>query len=135
MSSGAECNFTEREPGVWWYRLQQWPYGDTYDFDEYGPFDTYKEASEHLHANHSNPGGHSTERHPDHVHEYADVPYKTFGVSGYLAGETWTQYECVGCGRETPEAREAEEAKRLDDDIEWAEKRLATLKAEKAERT
>lgn len=57
MSTGADCVFEEREPGRWWYRLQRWPYGETPDYDEAGPFGNEERARKHLHDNHANPGG------------------------------------------------------------------------------
>lgn len=63
MSTGADCVLEEREPGRWWYRLQRWPYGETPDYDEHGPFASEDRAHEHLHATHANPGGYSTVDH------------------------------------------------------------------------
>lgn len=62
MSTGADCVFIEREPGVWYYRLQEWPYGEWPEYEEYGPFTSEDEANEHLHDNHANPGGYSVIR-------------------------------------------------------------------------
>ena len=68
MSSGAECNFTERKPGEWMYEIQQWPYGEWPEYDKHGPFATLIAAQEHLDANYQNPGGYGIDRHSDHVH-------------------------------------------------------------------
>ena len=76
MSSGADCWFTETEPGRWIYGVQHWPYGETEEYDEYGPFKTATEAYEHMHANHQNPGGFSMGSHADHVH--SGEPYETW---------------------------------------------------------
>lgn len=62
MSSGADCVFREMKPGVWFYALQRWPYGDTEDYDRFGPFPSEQAAIEHLDRNHQNPGGWSTIR-------------------------------------------------------------------------
>jgi hypothetical protein len=62
MSTGADCRFTERKPGVWFYELQRWPYGDWPKYDTFGPFKTEEEAIEHLRDNHANPGGFTTQR-------------------------------------------------------------------------
>lgn len=71
MSTGAECNFTEVEPGQWTYWLQSWPYGDSPDGQTYGPFASYRAAQRHLSDNHANPGGSSVTAHPtSHRHEY-----------------------------------------------------------------
>lgn len=130
MSTGAECSFDEVTPGVWYYKLQDPPYGNTEDSHTYGPFDTYKIAHDHLNANHANPGGSWFGVHDDHVHEYGDVEY----LSEYAyPTERWTQYECIGCGQDTPEAQEAARAVRRQQDIERAEQRIITLKAEQAE--
>ncbi len=131
MSTGAECSFDEVTPGVWQYTLQRPPYGDMDGSDTFGPFDTYKLAHEHLNENHANPGGSWFGVHDDHVHVYADVSYKG-AWDGYKPGESWTQYECVGCGQDTPEAQqEARDAQRLQD-IARTEERLVVLKAEAA---
>lgn len=75
MSTGAECNFWEVEPGRWKYRLQLYPYGETDEFDEYGPFSSFRSAREHLDRNHANPGGWSTRIHEtDHKHEWSVGP-------------------------------------------------------------
>lgn len=60
MSTGADCIIEEREPGQWWYRLQQYPYGATEEYNEYGSFPSEAAAVEHLHKNHANPGGYVT---------------------------------------------------------------------------
>lgn len=57
MSTGADCVFEEREPGRWWYRLQRWPYGESEEYDTYGPFSSEEKAEKHLDQNHANPGG------------------------------------------------------------------------------
>ena len=56
MSTGADCRFIETKRG-WFYRLQRWPYGETPDYDKYGPFPTEEAANKHLHTHHANPGG------------------------------------------------------------------------------
>lgn len=64
MSTGFACTFTETKPGEWWYVLQNGdcPVG-AWDWREfataYGPFATCDLGSEHLRANHANPGGYS----------------------------------------------------------------------------
>ncbi len=71
MSTGAECRFTEDQPGRWSYWLQSWPYGDSPDGQTFGPFATFARAHDHLNQNHANPGGYSTTIHPTgHVHEF-----------------------------------------------------------------
>lgn len=62
MSTGADCVFEEREPGRWWYRIQRWPYGESEEYDEHGPF-TARGAREHLDSNYGNPGGYRTVDH------------------------------------------------------------------------
>jgi hypothetical protein len=57
MSTGADCRFEEREPGRWWYAIQQYPYGETEDYDTHGPFVGQEAAERHLDANYGNPGG------------------------------------------------------------------------------
>ena len=57
MSSGAECYFAETKKG-WVLGLQCWPYGDTEEYDRYGPFKTFAAAYAELNT-HQNPGGFS----------------------------------------------------------------------------
>ena len=57
MSTGAECYIQEVKPGQWHYAIQLWPYGQSQDFDKYGPFPTEQAATNHLRDNHANPGG------------------------------------------------------------------------------
>lgn len=57
MSTGADCLFVEDKNGKWTYVLQKWPYGETEDYDRFGPFDSEDEAEDHLSENHANPGG------------------------------------------------------------------------------
>ena len=66
MSTGANCYFEERSPGKWYYCLQRWPYGETPDYDEEGPFRSQDVAREHLHAHYSNPGGAMIIRYEDY---------------------------------------------------------------------
>lgn len=72
MSSGADCRFTEVEPGKWTYELQRYPYGANEDYDTFGPFTGYQRAHKHLEDNHQNPGGSMTRCLPEgqHVHEW-----------------------------------------------------------------
>jgi hypothetical protein len=74
MSTGADCSFREVEPGRWKYRLQRYPYGETEDYDEYGPFDSFGRAHKHLDDNHANPGGASIDWLTDgrHVHLFVE---------------------------------------------------------------
>ncbi len=69
MSTGADCRFFEKEPRKWFYKLQRWPYGETPDYDTFGPFGTFYEAHKHLHAKHANPGGYFTEPLPGCKHD------------------------------------------------------------------
>jgi hypothetical protein len=65
MSTGAECSFDEREPRKWYYSLQRYPYGETEEYDEHGPFSSFTRAEKHLSKNHANPGGFMVNPHPD----------------------------------------------------------------------
>lgn len=73
MSTGADCRFIEAEPGRWRYELQEWPYGETEQYERSPLFRSYRAASEDLHSSHANPGGHSITLHPQHVHEWTTV--------------------------------------------------------------
>ena len=64
MSTNADCTFYEKKPGEWWYRLQCYPYGESEEYDTFGPFKTFDIAHDHLSDNHANPGG------------YGKIPYK-----------------------------------------------------------
>ena len=69
MSTGADCEFVEKDPGQWFYRLQAWPYGDWPIYDEYGPFGTFAEAHSHLCDHHANPGGFTLRAQPGCPHD------------------------------------------------------------------
>jgi len=62
MSTGANCTFKEKAPGEWYYRIQQYPYGETEQYDEYGPFPTLEAGEAHLQNHHANPGGYGVIR-------------------------------------------------------------------------
>lgn len=83
MSSGADCYFTEVEPGKWTYWLQDWPYGETEDGQTYGPFNGHAAAVKDLSDNHQNPGGWSSNPLPEsqHVHEWEKGAYVDAGVT------------------------------------------------------
>lgn len=57
MSTGADCALEEREPGRWWYRIQQYPYGETEEYAEHGPFSSASAAERDLRSRYANPGG------------------------------------------------------------------------------
>lgn len=59
MSTGADCVFIEKKPGQWYYNLQRYPYGDTKEYDEFGPFRSEEAANRHLRNHHANPGGYN----------------------------------------------------------------------------
>lgn len=69
MSTGADCHVYEKEAGKWYYDLQRWPYGESQDYDTEGPFATYREATDHLHKHHANPGGYGITRLPGCKHD------------------------------------------------------------------
>jgi hypothetical protein len=69
MSTGAECHFYEKTPQQWFYDLQQWPYGESEDYNTFGPFTTFEEANTHLDRNHANPGGYSVSSLPNCPHD------------------------------------------------------------------
>jgi hypothetical protein len=87
MSSGADCHFTEIEPDKWKYAIQQWPYGDIEDYDRHGPFPTFTAALAHLDANYQNPGGWSSQGHPDHKHSGPKDIDKSFGDTWLCCGD------------------------------------------------
>ena len=98
MSTGAECNFWEEAPGIWRYRLQLYPYGETDDFEEFGPFASYGQAYKHLGDNHANPGGHSVRIHETgHVHEW------TRGGQVIVGHEVQIRVESLGPDATLPE--------------------------------
>jgi len=65
MSTGADCYFVERKPREWYYYIEQWPYDETEEYDQFGPFSSFSAALKNLDHNHANPGGYSIEAHPD----------------------------------------------------------------------
>lgn len=95
MSTGADCHFTEVEPGRWTYWLQDWPYGDWPQGQTFGPFDGFQQAHDHLRNNHANPGGYSTRKHPDHRHEEGTIVRRKPDDSGW----DWNVPGCPACGQ------------------------------------
>lgn len=69
MSTNANCGFFEKEPGEWYYELQEYPYGDCEDYTTSGPFRTFAQALRHLDRNHANPGGWSISPLPGCKHD------------------------------------------------------------------
>jgi hypothetical protein len=67
MSSNLNCKIVERKPREWYYLLEQYSQRDEYD--EFGPFATFRDAENHLQRNHSNPGGCSIRPLPGCVHD------------------------------------------------------------------
>lgn len=57
MSTGADLRFIEQTPGKWYYAYQQWPYGETEDYDVIGPFASEEAAERHCDDNYPNAGG------------------------------------------------------------------------------
>ena len=98
MSTGADCRFIQAADGTWTYELQNWPYGESYSYNTYGPFDLYAKAVQHLSDNHANPGGWSTKEHPAFDCPHNDLapldPFfdKRLLSDGYVG-------ECRKCGR------------------------------------
>lgn len=64
MSTGADCYFTEKKPRRWFYKIQDYPYGETEEYKEHGPFNSFAKAERHLSITHANPGAYSVESHP-----------------------------------------------------------------------
>lgn len=60
MSTGAECRFVQ-VGRVWYYKIQDYPYGATESYTKEGPFQSFRAAKDHLNKNHANPGGYSIE--------------------------------------------------------------------------
>lgn len=93
MSTGADCQFDEVEPGKWKYRLQLWPYGDNDEYDTFGPFVSFRAAQNHLTNHHANPGGWMVNVHPtDHRHEWK----KEEGTYGPIGFEVQIRVESLG---------------------------------------
>lgn len=93
MSTGANCTFRERTPGQWFYLLQCYPYGATEDYDESGPFKTFREAYEHLHKHNANPGGFSVDALPGCKHDMTK-PLPTW----MIRHEGDYTHDCDRCG-------------------------------------
>jgi len=92
VSTGADCKFYEKEPGRWFYDLQDWPYGDWPEYHTYGPFETFDRAKGHLNHNHANPGGWSREPLPGCPHDLAEP----LDIARAHRGN-WT-HRCLRCG-------------------------------------
>lgn len=86
MSTGADCEFFEKTPGAWFYRIQKYPYGATEDYTTHGPFPTFVAARKHLDRHYANPGGWSVEALPGCKHDML--------VDGWRKGEKY----CERCG-------------------------------------
>jgi hypothetical protein len=102
MSQPRECYIIEREPGKWYYVLEHvHAPKNAYDWrenaDAYGPFETEDKVREHLHNNHSNPGGSWNFPHDQWIQREEDEtwkrmldgatdPAKTPGLRGILFG-------------------------------------------------
>lgn len=67
MSTGLNCRIYEKTAGKWYYDLETYSHRDEYDTE--GPFPTFKAATDHLHRNHSNPGGYSVQALPGCKHD------------------------------------------------------------------
>lgn len=87
MSTGADCQFYEKEPGKWFYKMQQWPYGECPNYDKFGPFPTWLAAEKHMSYHHANPGGYSVSALPGCPHDLL--------VENMMPSGTWT---CNRCG-------------------------------------
>lgn len=61
MSTGADLRYIERTRGEWYYAYQQYPYGETEDYDVIGPFSSQEKAEDHCDDNYPNAGGSWTE--------------------------------------------------------------------------
>jgi hypothetical protein len=64
LSTGLNCEFIEPTPNTWFYILQNWDCPtccwDWRDYaTAYGPFVSWEQANDHLHAHHPNPGGYA----------------------------------------------------------------------------
>ncbi len=73
MSTNADCRFYEKSPGEWFYKLQCYPYGETEEYDTFGPFATFEIAENHLSDNHANPGGFTVTSYERPVGEVAAI--------------------------------------------------------------
>lgn len=91
MSTGAECNFTEKEPNQWYYEIQNWPYGEWPEFTEHGPFSSFELAARHCRNHYANPGGHSTFPHPDNPCSHSRVVKRVYA-------DNWNYADCPQCG-------------------------------------
>jgi hypothetical protein len=69
MSTGADCRIEEKSKGSWFYSIQCWPYGQTEEYDTFGPFPHFKAAQDHLFSNHANPGGYRVHALPGCPHD------------------------------------------------------------------
>jgi hypothetical protein len=92
MSTGAECRIYEKTKGKWYYDLQCYPYGETDQYDTFGPFSHYAAAIQHLDKHHANPGGHSIDALPGCPHDMTRKP------DMWMSGDDEHLLECDRCG-------------------------------------
>jgi hypothetical protein len=59
MSTGADCTIYEEPRRAWHYRIQRYPYGETREYDQHGPFPTFQAAHADLSRRYANPGGYA----------------------------------------------------------------------------
>ena len=111
MSTGANCRIKEKKPGQWYYELQQYPYGQTEDYDTEGPFKTFREADMHLDANHANPGGYSIHALPGCKHDLL----RAYQFSGPHEKHMRNCDRCGGYVDVSTDAEKAEQARKLRD--------------------
>lgn len=90
-SSGADCFFYEKEPGKWYYDIQDYPYGETSKYTTHGPFPDFRAAEKHLSGHYQNPGGYGIKALPCKDHEPYSPRYTT-------------QKFCAKCGKFLGEA-------------------------------
>ena len=55
------CEFYKATNGKWYMELADNEYGESYDADTYGPFDSQEKAYDYLSNGFPNPGGHSSD--------------------------------------------------------------------------
>jgi hypothetical protein len=113
MSTGAECEVIEVEPGEWYYVLEESDAPkNAFDWREYatayGPFPTEDAAQDHLVDHHPNPGGWSISRHVEGF-EPDEVLTRLLAAcdAGDLPGSCQSKSPALAC-RAHPDAAGAE---------------------------
>ena len=126
MSTGADCRIVGEKPDRWFLQVQKYPYGETDQYSNDGPFTSLAKARTHLRQNYANPGGYSIDVKFDCAHSFAAWA-KPFG------GVDYEGRECGTCGHYerrdllSPRQKLEKEADRLRKELARVEAQIAKV--------